>query len=86
MTASSTPSYLSFLTFNESLVPIYQFPVYNPTQDSNQIFPYFDEVKVPYPKPGYENPRVGVWVWDFGGWLGAVRGMFFISFFFQAYM
>ncbi|KAK0215051.1 dipeptidyl aminopeptidase [Armillaria fumosa] len=55
---------LAYLSFDETAVPVYAFPVYNPTGDGAAAVPYPSEVKMRYPKPGYANPTVGVWVWD----------------------
>ncbi|KAK0215844.1 dipeptidyl aminopeptidase [Armillaria nabsnona] len=61
---SPTARKLVYLSFDETEVPVYAFPVYNPTGDGAAVVPYPGEVKMRYPKPGYANPTVGVWVWD----------------------
>ncbi|KAK0188392.1 dipeptidyl aminopeptidase [Armillaria mellea] len=61
---SPTAQKLAYLSFDETAVPVYAFPVYNPTGDGAAVVPYPGEVKMRYPKPGYANPTVGVWVWD----------------------
>ncbi|KAL4265734.1 peptidase S9B family protein [Pleurotus pulmonarius] len=55
---------LAFLAFDETLVDEYNFPVYNPTEDSNRVVPYTSDVAMKYPKPGYNNPLVTVHVFD----------------------
>ncbi|KAK0202348.1 dipeptidyl aminopeptidase [Desarmillaria ectypa] len=55
---------LAYLSFDETEVPVYAFPVYNPMDDGAAVVPYPGEVRMRYPKPGYANPAVGVWVWD----------------------
>ncbi|KXN86209.1 putative dipeptidyl-aminopeptidase B [Leucoagaricus sp. SymC.cos] len=60
---------IAFLAFDETLVPEYAFPVYNPTDDSDAIVPYTNDVIMKYPKPGYDNPLVTVHVFDLGLYL-----------------
>ena len=60
---------MAFLTFDETGVDEFTFPIYNPTEDGNKVVPYTKEVKMRYPKPGYKNPEVGVWVFDLGKYL-----------------
>ncbi|KAF9038656.1 dipeptidyl peptidase IV N-terminal region-domain-containing protein [Panaeolus papilionaceus] len=55
---------LAFATFDESNVKEFVFPIYNPTDDAKTVVPYTDEVRMRYPKPGYENPLVRVKVFD----------------------
>jgi len=52
------------LAFDETLVPEYTFPIYNPTDDSNAVIPYTTNVVMKYPKPGYNNPLVTAHVFD----------------------
>jgi len=52
------------LAFDETLVPEYAFPIYNPTDDSNAVIPYTTDVVMKYPKPGYNNPLVTAHVFD----------------------
>ncbi|KAK0202209.1 dipeptidyl aminopeptidase [Desarmillaria ectypa] len=61
---SPTSSKLAYLSFNETNVPVYTFPMYNPTEDPTASLPYPKQVTIHYPKPGFENPRVQAWVWD----------------------
>ncbi|KAF8957141.1 dipeptidyl peptidase IV N-terminal region-domain-containing protein [Flammula alnicola] len=55
---------IAFLAFDETAVPEFSFPIYNPTEDSNAVIPYTTEVTMKYPKPGYNNPLVSVHVFD----------------------
>ncbi|KAL0569963.1 Dipeptidyl peptidase 4 [Marasmius crinis-equi] len=61
---SPTSNKLAFLRFNESAVDEFVFPIYNPSEDSYRVNPYTSEVRMRYPKPGYANPIVGVYVVD----------------------
>lgn len=60
---------IAFLAFDETLVPEFSFPIYNPTEDSNTVVPYTTDVVMKYPKPGYNNPLVSVHVFDLGLYL-----------------
>ncbi|KAG6836690.1 hypothetical protein H0H93_004801 [Arthromyces matolae] len=55
---------LTYLTFDETAVDTYNFPIYNPTDDNDAVIPYTSDVKMKYPKPGYNNPIVTVHVFD----------------------
>ncbi|KAJ7132184.1 dipeptidyl aminopeptidase [Mycena epipterygia] len=66
---SPASSKLAFLTFDESLVDEFTFPIYNPTEDSDTVVPYTEEVKMKYPKPGFRNPLVEVAVFDLAAYL-----------------
>ncbi|KAF5379515.1 hypothetical protein D9615_006521 [Tricholomella constricta] len=55
---------LAFLVFDETAVDEYNFPIYNPTEDSYAVVPYTSDVVMKYPKPGYNNPLVSVRVFD----------------------
>ncbi|KAH0583152.1 hypothetical protein H2248_011035 [Termitomyces sp. 'cryptogamus'] len=55
---------LAFLAFDETNVDTYNFPIYNPTEDNNAVIPYTSDVRMKYPKPGYNNPLVSVHVFD----------------------
>ncbi|KAJ6561203.1 dipeptidyl aminopeptidase [Mycena vulgaris] len=66
---SPSSSKLAFLTFDESLVDEFTFPIYNPTEDADKVVPYTGEVKMKYPKPGYRNPLVEVAVFDLAAYL-----------------
>ncbi|XP_006461711.1 hypothetical protein AGABI2DRAFT_185824 [Agaricus bisporus var. bisporus H97] len=60
---------LAFLAFDETIVPEFSFPVYNPTDDSDAVIPYTTDTVVRYPKPGYPNPLVSVHIFDLGLYL-----------------
>ncbi|KAJ6485813.1 dipeptidyl aminopeptidase [Mycena sanguinolenta] len=68
---SPSSSKLAFLTFDESLVDVFTFPIYNPTENSDEVVPYPSEVKMKYPKPGYPNPVVEVAVFDLAAYMEA---------------
>ncbi|KAJ7849979.1 dipeptidyl aminopeptidase [Mycena olivaceomarginata] len=68
---SPSSSKLAFLIFDESLVDVFTFPIYNPTENSDEVVPYTSEVKMKYPKPGYRNPLVEVAVFDLAAYLEA---------------
>lgn len=61
---------LAYLSFDETSVDEFSFPVYNPTEDSNAVVPYTSDVVMKYPKPGYDNPLVSVHLFDLGAYLG----------------
>ncbi|KAK2467357.1 hypothetical protein APHAL10511_000592 [Amanita phalloides] len=61
---SPDSSKVAFLALDETLVPEYVFPIYNPTDNSSAVIPYTTQVKMKYPKPGYNNPLVSVHVFD----------------------
>jgi dipeptidyl aminopeptidase len=60
---------IAFLAFDETAVPEFTFPIYNPTDDSNAVIPYTTDVVMKYPKPGYNNPLVSVHIFDLAGFL-----------------
>ncbi|KAF9558339.1 dipeptidyl aminopeptidase [Agrocybe pediades] len=62
---------VAFLSLDETAVPEFSFPIYNPTEDSNAVIPYTTEVTMKYPKPGYNNPIVSVHVFDLKRYLDA---------------
>ncbi|KAJ7746743.1 dipeptidyl aminopeptidase [Mycena maculata] len=68
---SPLSSKLAFLTFDESLVDEFTFPIYNPTEDADAVVPYTSTVAMKYPKPGYRNPIVEVAVFDLNAFLAA---------------
>ncbi|KAF7370927.1 hypothetical protein MSAN_00726600 [Mycena sanguinolenta] len=68
---SPSSSKLAFLTFDESLVDVFTFPIYNPTENSDEVVPYPSEVKMKYPKPGYPNPVVEIAVFDLSTYMEA---------------
>jgi dipeptidyl aminopeptidase len=55
---------LAYLTFDETSVPLYKFPRYNPSLYTPGGVPYPEEVAMRYPKPGYPNPIVTLSVFD----------------------
>ncbi|KAH6915679.1 dipeptidyl-peptidase [Coprinopsis sp. MPI-PUGE-AT-0042] len=55
---------VAFLAFDETAVPEYTFPIYNPTEDASTVVPYTTDVVMKYPKAGYPNPLVSVHVFD----------------------
>ncbi len=66
---SPDSSKVAFLTLDETSVPEFSFPVYNPTDDNDAVVPYTHDVVMKYPKPGYPNPLVAVQVFDLSGYL-----------------
>jgi dipeptidyl aminopeptidase B len=50
-------------------VPDYTYPVYNPSMNADEVHPYTEFVTMKYPKPGYPNPLVEVWVFDLDAYL-----------------
>lgn len=65
---------LAFLELDETDVDVYEFPIYNPTNDAYSVRPYTEEVRMRYPKPGYTNPTVNVLVFDLEGYLADKNG------------
>ncbi|KAG8678003.1 hypothetical protein FRC09_020209, partial [Ceratobasidium sp. 395] len=64
---SPTSSHLAYLSLDETKVPTYTVPVYNPTSNASSVVPYGgDSIVIRYPKPGYGNPLVQVVVCDLG--------------------
>lgn len=58
---------LAYLRFDETDVPVYEFPVYNSAQwTPGETKPYLETTKMKYPKPGYPNPTVSVHLVDLG--------------------
>ena len=68
---SPDSSKVAFLTLDETSVPEFSFPIYNPTEDNDAVVPYTHDVVMRYPKPGYPNPLVSVHVFDVSGYLSA---------------
>ena len=66
---SPDSSKVAYLSLDETAVPEFTFPIYNPTEDSYAIIPYTKDVSVKYPKPGYNNPLVSVHVFDLSNYL-----------------
>jgi len=54
--------YLSFIKFNDTAVPEYDIPVY--LDDNFNGIPYNDKKAIKYPKPGFPNPDVNVYIYD----------------------
>lgn len=69
---SPDSSKVAFLALDETAVPEFSFPIYNPTDSNDAIIPYTHDVVMKYPKPGYSNPLVSVHIFDLSGYL--VRG------------
>ncbi|KAJ3558705.1 hypothetical protein NM688_g763 [Phlebia brevispora] len=63
---------VAFLTFDETAVDEFTFPIYNPTENSYTVVPYPGHVTMKYPKPGYNNPIVSVNVFALDDYLDAV--------------
>ncbi|TDL26583.1 hypothetical protein BD410DRAFT_526440 [Rickenella mellea] len=57
-------SKVAFLRLDETSVPEYTYPVYNPSEDSYKVHPYTSDIAMKYPKPGYDNPLVSVHVFE----------------------
>lgn len=55
---------IAYLSFDETAVDEYTFPIYNPTEDSHTVVPYPQHVTMKYPKPGYQNPFVSIHVFQ----------------------
>ena len=60
---------VAYLSFDETSVDEYTFPIYNPTEDSHTVVPYPQHVTMKYPKPGYQNPLVSIHVFQFDEYL-----------------
>lgn len=63
---------LAFLSFDETDVDEFTYPIYNPSDDANRIVPYPSHVTMKYPKPGYNNPLVSVQVFELDRYNDAV--------------
>jgi dipeptidyl aminopeptidase len=64
---SPTSSHIAYLSLDETNVPSYTVPVYNPTSNASSVVPYGgDSIVIKYPKPGFGNPLVQVVVCDLG--------------------
>ncbi|KAG8746072.1 hypothetical protein FRC10_006175 [Ceratobasidium sp. 414] len=64
---SPTSSHIAYLSLDETKVPTYTVPVYNPTSNASSVIPYGgDSIVIRYPKPGFGNPLVQVAVCDLG--------------------
>lgn len=60
---------LAFLSFDETAVDEFTFPIYNPSQDSYAVVPYPSHVTMKYPKPGYNNPLVSIHIFELDRYL-----------------
>ncbi|KAH8827558.1 dipeptidyl aminopeptidase [Flagelloscypha sp. PMI_526] len=60
--AERQPHLLAYLTLNSTEVMKYHYPLYNPTEDPNEVESYLypQDMKIPYPKPGGQNPVAGI--------------------------
>jgi dipeptidyl aminopeptidase/acylaminoacyl peptidase len=59
---SPDSKYLGFIKFDDTEVPEFEIPVY---LDNNfEGVPYPDKKSIKYPKPGYPNPDVNVYIYD----------------------
>jgi len=63
---------LAYLSFDETEVDEFTYPVYNPSNDAFKVVPYPDHVTMKYPKPGYNNPLVYVHVFELDRYQDAV--------------
>lgn len=63
---------LAYLSFDETEVDEFTYPVYNPTNDAFKVTPYPDHVTMKYPKPGYNNPLVTIHVFELDRYQDAV--------------
>ncbi|BGP31575.1 Dipeptidyl peptidase 4 [Rhodotorula toruloides] len=70
---SPSSSYLAFLSFDESDVPIYEYPVYNSDPNEVEGEEYPGKVEVPYPKAGYPNPLVTIHIFSLTHYLSLPR-------------
>ncbi|POY71116.1 hypothetical protein BMF94_5873 [Rhodotorula taiwanensis] len=67
---SPTSAHVAFITFDESDVPLYKYPIYNasPASPAGEVqyegWEYPKEVGLRYPKPGYSNPLITVRVFS----------------------
>ena len=50
---------ITYLSFDETEVDKFDFPVYNPTDDSSKVHPYPEWVSMRYPKVRHVSPRLG---------------------------
>lgn len=61
---SPDSSTLAFMSFDETAVDTYEFPLYNPGGSADEVHPYTQAVKMKYPKPGTNNPIVSLHLFD----------------------
>ncbi|KIY51898.1 hypothetical protein FISHEDRAFT_70393 [Fistulina hepatica ATCC 64428] len=62
---------IAFMSFDDTNVDVFQFEVFNPTEDNDAIIPYTTPTKVRYPKPGYTNPTVDAYMFDLEAYVKA---------------
>jgi dipeptidyl aminopeptidase len=55
---------IAYLRINESEVPVYSIPYYISDTREPLSYPQFEDLK--YPKAGYPNPVIDVWVYEIG--------------------
>lgn len=55
---SPDSSRIAFLTFDDTLVDTYSFPIYNPTGKHGAVVPFTSENVMRYPTAGHNNPIV----------------------------
>ena len=61
---SPDSSRIAFLSFDDTFVDTYSFPIYNPTGKSGAVVPFTSENTMRYPTPGHNNPIVSARVLD----------------------
>ncbi|GAA5940217.1 hypothetical protein JCM1841_004894 [Sporobolomyces salmonicolor] len=66
---SPDASKLAFLSFDEELVPEYEFPIYNTEWATPGAQPYPAHTVMRYPKAGFPNPKVRIRVFDLAAYL-----------------
>jgi dipeptidyl aminopeptidase len=67
---SPSGKHLAFLAFNESRVPTFTYPVYDPEHEGGAR-PYPKVETIAYPKPGYANPTVEAYVFSLADHFGS---------------
>lgn len=53
-----------YLRFDETDVPVYSLPIYNPSADAGKETAYPTNTEIKYPKPGFPNPIVSAHMVD----------------------
>ena len=61
---SPDSSHIAYLRINESEVPVYSIPYYISNTYEPLSYPTFKDLK--YPKAGYPNPIIDVWIYEIG--------------------
>ncbi|GAA6056636.1 hypothetical protein JCM3770_006322 [Rhodotorula araucariae] len=72
---SPASDYLAFVSFDETEVPEYEYPVYNTDVARAGGEAYPEKVVMRYPKPGFPNPRVTLRVFSFAAYLASPAGV-----------